>query len=77
MKYPLLPESLVVMICPADYPDRIWFNPAKFWAATKDMPPEAADDLLQRVIELAELQELEELLKFEFVSFGNPWRKAG
>ena len=64
------------MMSPAEYPDRIWFNPSKFWAATKEMPPEAADDLLDRIIDLAESQDLEELRKFDFVSYGNPWRKA-
>ena len=63
------------MMSPAEYPDRIWFNPVKFWAATKDMPPEAADELLHRIIDLAESQDLEELLKFDFVSYG-PWQRS-
>jgi nitrate reductase assembly molybdenum cofactor insertion protein NarJ len=64
------------MMSPAEYPNRIWFNPAKFWAATRDMRPEAAAELLDRIIDLAESQDLEELRNFDFVSFGNPWRKV-
>jgi hypothetical protein len=64
------------MMSPAEYPNRIWFNPPKLWAATKDMRPEASTELLDRIIELAESQDLEELRKFDFVSFGNPWRKV-
>jgi len=39
------------------------------------MEPDAADDLLDRIIDLAESRDLEELRKFDFVSLG-PWRKA-
>ena len=76
MEYPLVPESVVAMMSPAEYPDRIWFNPAKFWAATKDMPPEVAHELLDRIIDLAESQDLEQLLKFDFVSYGPSLRSA-
>lgn len=63
------------MMSPAEYPDRIWFYPAKFWAATKHMPPDSADELLAKVIALAEALDLEALCRFDFVSYGNPWRK--
>jgi len=64
------------MMSPAEHPDRIWFDPPKFWAATKGMRPEAAAELLDRVIDLAEAQDLEELRNFDFISFGAPWRKV-
>jgi len=64
------------MISRAEYPDRVWFCPSKFWAATKSMSPEAADELLDQVIKLAESENLDELSNFDFVYFGNPWRKV-
>jgi len=64
------------MMSPAEYPDRIWFYPSRFWAATKTMSAEAADELLNHVIQLAESEDLDELSRFDFVHFGNPWRKV-
>ena len=60
------------MTSPAEYPDRIWFNPPRFWEATKGIQPEAAAELLDKIIDLAEARDLEELRNFDFVSFGTP-----
>jgi hypothetical protein len=53
----------------------IWFLPHKFWAATRNMPKEHADRLLDKVITLAEVRDLEALRKYDFVSLENPYRR--
>ena len=55
--------------------DLIWFLPHKFWAATRNMPKEHADRLLDKVITLAEVRDLEALRKYDFVSLENPYRR--
>ena len=57
-------------------PDPIWFFPHKFWAATRNMPKEQADKLLDEVISLSEVRDLEALRKYDFVSLEkNPYQK--
>ncbi len=51
---------------------RIWFNPPKFWAATNHMRKEEADELLSRVLRLAENSELDHLRQYSFISVGWP-----
>lgn len=53
--------------------DPIWFLPHRFWAATRNMPREQADRLLDEVIALAEVRDLEALRKYDFVSLENPY----
>lgn len=56
--------------------DPIWFLPHKFWAATRNMPKEQADRLLDEVISLSEIRDLEALRKYDFVSLEkNPYRR--
>jgi len=55
--------------------DPIWFLPNKFWAATRNMPKEQADRLLEEVISLSEVRDLEALRKYDFVSIENPYRR--
>jgi len=55
--------------------DLIWFLPHRFWAATRNMPKEQAERLLDEVIALAEVRDLEALQKYDFVSTENPYRK--
>jgi len=56
--------------------DPIWFFPHKFWAATRNMPKEQADRLLEEVISLSEVRDLEALRKYDFVSLEkNPYSK--
>jgi hypothetical protein len=50
--------------------DRIWFHPPKFWATTKNLPQEVADQMLDAVIFLAEIRDFEALRNFSFVSIG-------
>lgn len=55
--------------------DLIWFLPHRFWAATRNMPKEQADRLLDEVITLSEVRDLEALRKYDFVSLENPYRR--
>jgi hypothetical protein len=52
---------------PARIP-RIWLNPPKYWAATKQMFPEEVERMMDRLFSLAEKGELDALRKFEFIS---------
>ena len=54
----------------AKYSDRIWFHPAKFWAATRGMSQEEADRLLNEVMALAIIRDFDTLRKFPFISVG-------
>jgi len=60
---------------PADL-EPIWFNPPKFWAATKDMSPQQVDSLMDTLFLLAEIRNLEALRKFDFIGIGHSylWR---
>jgi hypothetical protein len=49
----------------------IYLNPQRFWAATRNMKPEQADSLLQRVSELAERRETEALRQYDFIIVGS------
>lgn len=53
-----------------EYPFRIWFHPAKFWAATKGMNDADADKLFNEVYQLADKQDFAELAKYHFVTVG-------
>ena len=50
--------------------------PQKFWAATRNMAPEQAESLFQKVSELAERKETEALRQFDFVLIENGSRTA-
>jgi hypothetical protein len=54
-------------------PVRIILLPQKFWAATRNMEPEQAESLFQKVSELAERHETEALRQFDFIVVEN-WR---
>ncbi len=47
--------------------ERIWLNPPKFWAATKNTPSEEVDRLFEQLIRLAEIRDLEALKKYDFI----------
>jgi hypothetical protein len=53
-------------------PVRVWLVPQKFWAATRNMQPEQADSLLQKVEELAARKDAEALRQFDFIIVGSP-----
>jgi hypothetical protein len=50
---------------------RVWLVPQKFWAATRNMKPEQADSLLQKVSDLAERKETDALRQYDFIIVGN------
>ena len=50
---------------------RVWLVPQKFWAATRNMKPEQAESLLQRVSELAERNQMDALREYDFIIVGN------
>ncbi len=54
--------------------DRIWFNPPKFWAATKHLPREQVDLLMEELLFLAEKGDVRALRKFDFIKIGDPER---
>lgn len=47
--------------------ERIWLDPPKFWAATKNMPPADVDRLVEELFHLAESRDLESLKRFDFI----------
>jgi len=55
----------------AELADRIWFNPQKFWAATKGVPQEEVDRLVDRLMRLAESRDLDALRRYDFISIGD------
>jgi hypothetical protein len=54
--------------------ERIWFFPNKFWAATKGMPADEANRLMEEVERLAEAKDFEGLRKYPFVFVGDPYK---
>jgi hypothetical protein len=58
----------------AHHRERIWFFPNKFWAATKNMPEEEKNRLMEEVERYAEAKDLEALKKYPFVYVGDPYK---
>lgn len=54
--------------------ERIWFFPNKFWAATKGMPKEEVNKLMEEVEKFAEEKNVEALKKYPFVYVGDPYK---
>lgn len=54
-------------------PEPIWFNPPKFWAATRDMSPQQVDSLMDTVFFLAEIRNLDALRKYDFIGIGDSY----
>jgi hypothetical protein len=52
--------------------DRIWLLPQKFWSATKEMPAEEIDNLMERLMVFSAARDFESLQKFDFIVVGNP-----
>jgi hypothetical protein len=61
----------------ANLEQRIWFNPPKFWAATNHMRKEEADELLSRILRLAEDAAVDRLRQYPFISVGQPKPSRG
>jgi hypothetical protein len=56
--------------------ERIWFHPPKFWAATRGMPPEQTELIMQQVLLLAEARDLQALGQFDFITVERRYREA-
>jgi hypothetical protein len=56
--------------------DRIWFNPPKFWAATRGLPAEQTELIMQQVLMLAEAKDLQALGQFDFITVERRYREA-
>jgi len=54
--------------------ERIWFFPNKFWAATKGMPADEVNRLMEEVERYAEAKNVEALKKYPFVYVGDPYK---
>lgn len=50
--------------------DRIYLNPPKFWAATKDMTDQDVERLTDKLMRLAAQRSLQELAQYNFISIG-------
>jgi len=46
---------------------RLRLVPQRFWAATRNMDKNQADTLMEKVMELAEKQDLDALRQFDFI----------
>lgn len=51
--------------------ERIYLNPPRFWAATKNMTTEDVEQLTNEIIHLAAERKIEELEQYDFISFGH------
>jgi hypothetical protein len=54
-------------------PERIWLLPQKYWAATKGVPQEEVDRLMEELMKLAETRNFERLRRYDFISIGRPY----
>ena len=54
--------------------ERIWFFPDKFWAATKGMPDDEVNKLMEEVESYAAAKNVEALKKYSFVYVGDPYK---
>ena len=52
--------------------DRVWLLPQKFWSATKQMPAEEIESLMERLMNFSVARDFESLQKFDFIVVGNP-----
>lgn len=51
--------------------ERIYLNPPRFWAATKNMTDEDLEQFTNKIFRLAEERRVEELGRYDFISFGH------
>jgi hypothetical protein len=56
----------------ANQTDRVWLLPQKFWSATKEMPAEEIDRLMERLMIFSAARDFESLQEFYFIVVGNP-----
>lgn len=51
--------------------ERIYLNPPRFWAATRNMTDKDAERFADKIFRLAEEGRVEELGRYDFISFGH------
>jgi hypothetical protein len=51
--------------------ERIYLNPPRFWAATKNMTDEDVEQFTNKIFRLAAERRVEELRRYDFISFGH------
>ena len=51
--------------------ERIYLNPPRFWAATRNMTDEDVDQFVNRIFRLAAERNVEELERYDFIFFGH------
>ena len=56
-------------------PQRIYLNPPKFWAATRHMTHEDAEQFADKIYRLAAEGRVEELRRYDFISVGYKKRR--
>lgn len=56
--------------------ERIYLNPPRFWAATKNMTAEDAEQFVHKILRLATEGRVEELERYDFISIGHKKRQA-
>jgi hypothetical protein len=54
--------------------DRIYLNPPRFWAATKNMSKEDVEEFAEKLVRLAEEHNFDELGRYDFILFGHKHR---
>lgn len=55
--------------------ERIWFHPPKFWAATRNMRKEETEELIAKVLRMAENADFDRLRQYSFITVG-PLKKS-
>lgn len=56
---------------------RIYLNPPRFWAATKNMNEKDIDQLTNKIFRLAAEGRIEELERYDFIFFGHKKQAFG
>ena len=51
--------------------ERIYLNPPKFWAATRNMTEQDVERLADELFRLADERKIDELSRYDFISFGH------
>lgn len=51
--------------------ERIYLNPPRFWAATKNMKDQDLEHFTNKILRLAEDGRVDELARYDFISIGH------
>jgi hypothetical protein len=51
--------------------ERIYLNPPRFWAATKNMTEEDVEQFTNEIFRMAAERRVDELGRYDFISFGH------